>query len=167
VAPGGEVGIDALLEADEPQLLEMRALDLRERLRELGQRRAAPEGERVAQAGGRGLGVAGRQRCSALVVERPEAREVDGLGLELDHVAGRLRAQDALGQHLAELRDVDLHHLGRRVRDALAPQVVDQALHGDGPVEVQRQAGQQGARLGPAEGERGGVVRCLERAEDP
>ena len=44
-----EVGIDAVLEAHEPQLFEMRALTQGERLGELGQRGAAPQGERPAR----------------------------------------------------------------------------------------------------------------------
>jgi hypothetical protein len=50
VAAALEVGVDAVLEARDAQLLEMVALGLRERLRELGERRSAPEGERLAQA---------------------------------------------------------------------------------------------------------------------
>jgi hypothetical protein len=43
VAAELQVGVDSLLEADEPELLEMRSLDNREGLVELGQRRTAPQ----------------------------------------------------------------------------------------------------------------------------
>ena len=49
VPAGGEVGVDALLERREPQLLQPRALGLRERLvGEVGERRPAPQRERLS-----------------------------------------------------------------------------------------------------------------------
>jgi hypothetical protein len=48
----------------------------------------------------------------------------------------------------------------------LGPQVIDEALDGDGPVEVEHEPGQQGARLAAAEPERQLAVGRLERAAD-
>ena len=48
VAAELQVGVDSLLEADEPELLEMRSLDNREGLVELGQRRTAPQAQSFA-----------------------------------------------------------------------------------------------------------------------
>src|SRR5262249_25767656 len=51
VAPERQIGIDALLEHRQPELLEARDLDLRERLvGEVGERRASPERQRLVQA---------------------------------------------------------------------------------------------------------------------
>ena len=47
--------------------------------------------------------------------------------------------QPRLGKRLPQLRDVDLHHLLRRVRHVLAPEGVDDLLAGDGAVRVQEQ----------------------------
>ena len=59
VAAEREVGVDAILEAGDASLLEAPDLGLRERLvGEVGERRAAPEIERVAQAIGSGRGIA-------------------------------------------------------------------------------------------------------------
>jgi hypothetical protein len=48
-----------------------------------------------------------------------------------------------LGKQLAELRYVELHHLGRARGRLLAPQTLDQPIARDGEVRVQRERGQQ------------------------
>ena len=167
VGAGGEVGVDAVLQAREPQLLEVDALDGGERLGELGQRRAAPQHERLAKARRRRGGVAAGQQGAALVVHAPEADDVEGLRLELDRVARRPGHQHRRGQHLAELGDVDLHHLDRRLGGLLAPEVLDQALDAHGAVGVQEQPGQKRALLAPAQEEGRRAVADLERSEQP
>ena len=63
VAAESEIGLDPLLQQREPELLEPRRLDCRERLEgELGERRPVPERERSVQPRGRGLEVAGGPR---------------------------------------------------------------------------------------------------------
>ena len=82
-----QVRLDAVLEADQAQLVEMVALDLRERLGELGQRLAAPQPERLAQVrGGRGR-LAGLERRAAGAAQPVEAHDVDRLRVDLDEVA--------------------------------------------------------------------------------
>ncbi len=83
----GEVGVEAALQRDQPQIVEPRDLRLRERLvGEVGERRPAPQGERVAQ----------RRRGRAVVrALRPgdeplEARDVE---LRADPRATRSRAR--------------------------------------------------------------------------
>ena len=73
------VGLDPVLEAAEAQLLEVRALDAGERLRELGQGRAAPESERIGEQRRGGGHVAGRERRAA--VARADGRSARGRGL--------------------------------------------------------------------------------------
>ena len=124
VAAARDVGLDALLEAGQPQRFEVRGLDLRERLLELGERRAAPQVQRLAQQRRRALRVAGVE-CRAPGLPQPrEARGVHVLGAGDERVARRPRLERTLGQDLAQLRDGDLDHLDRRRRDVLAPQVV-------------------------------------------
>ena len=65
-----------------------------------------------------------------------------------------LRAVAARRQRLAQLRDVHLHHLGRRRRRLLAPQPVDQTLGRDRRALVEREHRQQRARLARADGDR-------------
>ena len=164
VAPRREIRLDPVLEARQAQLLEVRALDPGERLRELGQSRAAPQLERVPEQRGRRRRVAGLERRSALDPHPAEAAEVERVGLELDDVPGSLRAQHARRKRLAEVRDVDLHHLGRGLRHVLSPEVVDEPLDRHGPVRVEQQPGEERTRLAAAEREPRGAVNCLERA---
>ena len=73
VAPGGQVGLDAHLHGREALLLQPRDLGRRERRRgELGQRRPAPQLQRLAQLRGRVLAASGRQRLGGR--RRPGAR---------------------------------------------------------------------------------------------
>ena len=74
VAAEREVGLDPLLERRQPELLEPAGLDPRERLlAELGQRRPAPEGERLAQQARRAAGV-GVARLGDEPLEAPAGR---------------------------------------------------------------------------------------------
>ena len=74
---------------DRAQLLEPGDLGLRERLvHEVGERRAAPERERLAER--RLGGLPGSPACSASLASsarRDEHVHVDGLPVELEHVA--------------------------------------------------------------------------------
>jgi hypothetical protein len=166
VAADRDVRLDPVLQARQPQLLEVRALDACERLVELGQRRAAPHRQRLMQARGGSARVAGRERRPALVAQAGEAGDVDRFRREREHVAGRSRQQDLGRQHLAQLRHVELHHLDRRLRRVVAPEVVDEPLDRDGPVDVEHQPGEQRARPAAAELERHRAVGSLERSED-
>ena len=165
---GGEVGVDALLEAAEAQLLEMSALDAREGLGELGESRTAPQLERVGEEPRGGRRVAGLERGSALGANAVEAAQVESVVVvELNQVAGRPSRQDAGRQHLAELRHEDLDHLDRRVGHVIAPEIVDEPVHRHGPARVEKQPGEQRAGLPAAERERLRAVSYLQRAEKP
>ena len=73
-APEFEVGVDAPLERDEPQLLETKDLTLGERLvRDVGERGAAPESECLAEEPRRGLG----RRSLPLLDQALEAEQVE------------------------------------------------------------------------------------------
>ena len=90
-----QVGIDALLDDDGSQLLEARDLRLRERLvDEVGERRPAPERERLAQHDFGGGCVARLERGPPLLRQPGEAVQVHLLGIELEDVARRARRDD-------------------------------------------------------------------------
>ena len=139
--PSASVGLDAVLQADELQLLEARGLGARERLGELGERGAAPQRERLAQPAGGGRGVALRERRPARVAQGGEPDEVERVRVDLQRVAGRPRLEQVRGQRLAQLRDVDVHHLDRRAGDLVPPQVIDELVDGDDPVRPRAGAG--------------------------
>ena len=167
VAAERELGVDPVLEADPGPLLQVRGLRAGERLGELGQRHAAPQLQRRAQPRRRRRRVAGVQRGPAGVAQALEAHQVDGLRVDLQRVARRVRAQDPVRQRLAELRDVDVDHLHRGVRDVLAPQVVHEPVDGHRPVGLQQQPGEQRPRLAPAEAQRLLAVQHLQWPQDP
>ena len=59
----------------------------------------------------------------------------------------------ARGEHLAQLRDVDLERSSRRWRRILAPEPLDQPVRRHRLAGVEGQHGEQGARLSAAQGD--------------
>jgi hypothetical protein len=93
--------------------------------------------------------------------------EVEEIGVDLDEIAGRTRAQRGLGKRLAQAGDVRLDHLDRRLGRLDAPQAVNEPVHGDDPVQIEQEQREQRPLLRRAQ--RNGLfpVHDLERAEDP
>jgi hypothetical protein len=86
-----EVGLDPLLEGDEPQLFETPYLGLRELLeREFRQRRSSPQGERPSEE----LAPLLRSDPAGVVQLNFEATCVDLLGACAEDVSGRPRLED-------------------------------------------------------------------------
>ena len=81
--------------------------------------RQSPSASRSRARGGRGL--ARLERRVARAAQPIEAADVDRLRIDLDEVAGRAGHEHPVRQHLAQLRDEDLHHLRRRVRAPARP----------------------------------------------
>ena len=161
VAATREVGLDPLLERDEPQLLEPRDLRLGERLvRQVAQRGTAPERERPAQLVRRGLRLVGPR----LAEQALEAVQIELPGIDAEEVAGRARDEPALAQLLAEPGHVDLDRLRRGGRRATGPQRVDQPVARHGLVRAQQQDREQATLSTAAEREHGLVLEHLERA---
>ena len=99
-----EVGVDPILVRGESKLLEPDDLRLSERLPwQIGERRAAPERERVAQGVRRASRISGRERRPALLAEADELEEVDGVGVDGEPIAGGRRLEHPLRQELPEL----------------------------------------------------------------
>ena len=163
----GELGFDAPLERGEAQLLETGALVAGELLRELGQRRPAPQPERVPQELGRLRRISLIEFAPALGDETLEAGEIELILTDLEEVAGRTGVEPRLGQRLPELRDVDLHHLLSGLGHVVPPELVDDPVAGDGVVRAQEQHCQQCPLLARGERQRLRAVDDFERAEKP
>ena len=83
-----EVRLDTQLGRRQPQVLEAGDRGLGEgRVREVGQRRAAPQRQGLAQVLGRGLGVVAGERTLACLREPFEALQVELLGRQIHGVA--------------------------------------------------------------------------------
>ncbi len=127
----GQIGLDPLLERVQAQLLEPGDLALDELLvAEVGERRAAPQPQRVAQARGRELGVAVGERAPPVGEQALEPERVQLVRLQTQHVAGRARREQlaVAVQRLAQLRHPDAD--GRLAAQRLvgAPELVEQPL---------------------------------------
>ena len=124
VAAAIEVCVDPGLQAGEIQLVEPGGFGPRERLLKLGQWLSAPERKRLAEQLRRECGVPGCVCCFAFEPQALEPDGVDRRGIDLDRVPRRPCADQLPRQHFAQLRDIDLHHLLRRLGNLLAPEVV-------------------------------------------
>src|SRR5262245_5099759 len=153
-----ELGVDPLLDRSEAQLLEARDLALGEGVvGEIGERRSAPERERLGQRRRT------RRRVAAVRSDGPlEAGEVELLGLDVEQVAGRARIQSLRREQLAQVGDIDLEGRPRRLRGALAPEAVDQRVAGNDLVRMQEENREQGALLAPTQGERAVALAHLQ-----
>jgi hypothetical protein len=141
-----ELGPDALLDRCESELLEPRGLGVRPRfVGQIGQRRAAPQRERLSQRRG-----ALRRVQRSGVREQPlETLRVDRGRRDCQDIARRLRAQDVPADQLPHLRDGVLERAERRRWRALAPQVVDQPVRGDHLAGADEQRCEQRTLLPP------------------
>ena len=119
-----QVGVDAILDRRETELLQPGDLALRERLvPELGQRLPAPERERLAQAGRPLLRIVALSR---LRDQRLEPGQVDLAGRDLQQIAGRARPDPIGADQLAQGGDVPVQRGLRGFRRLLPPQRLDQ-----------------------------------------
>ena len=146
-----EVGVDAVLDGAQPQLVQPGGLGPGERrVRHVGERRALPQLQRAAQHRGGLLGIVAVERGPPLLGQPDELLRVDAAGLDRQLVAARRRDQDRSRrparavrfERAPEVGDEDLHRgrcPGRRV---LRPQVVHdlvQRHHPAGPHQERRQ----------------------------
>ena len=92
-----ERGVHLVLGHGEAQLLESRTLDL-ERRRDVCERWAAPQGERLRQAGVRASGSPDRRRVLPSADSSLEAGEVELVGPDLGRVAARIRPDAVVSQ---------------------------------------------------------------------
>jgi hypothetical protein len=169
VAAHGQLGVGPGLERSPAPFLQPRDLGLRERLeREVGQWRAAPQPQRLAEQD-RGLrGLPRVQRPAPVLGQMREALGVELVSADVQAVARRRRHQRVrVTERLAQPRDVDLDGLRSAGRSVLSPQRDRQPLGVHGLVRMQQQHGQDRARLDPTQCHRAGIAARLERPEDP
>src|SRR5439155_23773372 len=146
--PALDVGLDALLEQRQPELLEARDLALRESLEvELLERGPAPEIESVAELcctlAGYGFPRLGEQRMHPVHVELQR--------LDSKQVPRRLGHEEIGPEMLAELGDEVLKRGRRRARRVLAPESIDQPVGGDRAARVDQEQCKQCALLRASE----------------
>ena len=70
-------------------------------------------------------------------------------------------------ERLAELRDVDLDGVRRRLGRLAGPERLDEPVDGDDAAGLEREHREQRARLRPSEGDGRAVPLRLDRAEEP
>ena len=149
-----ELDLDALLDGGQLQLGEPAGLGRGEApQRDVRERRAAEEGERLPPEPRGRLRIAVAAGRARPLAERLEAREVELVRLEANRVAGRERHDRLLGaERAAQLGEMDLQGLGGGRRRIVSPQLVDEPRGGHRVLPVrQQQDGQQRALLGRLE----------------
>ncbi len=157
-----ELGVDPLLLRRHAQLVETCGLEPREvLLLEIGERRPAPELERIAEQ----PGLRRRLRVSCLLQQALEAVAIDGIPPDDEPVAGRLRDEDVSPDQLAQRRHRVLERPGRRRGRALPPEVGDEPVGGHDLTRAQRQCGEEGTLLSARQRDDPIAVPDLERAE--
>ena len=163
MATRDQVGLDRQLSRLQPQILQPPDLGARERLvGYVGQRAAAPQRERRPCFAVRcPVGMLGRG-------DQPlEPGRIDAIDHEPQLVAATAREDlpRAPAQQPAQLRHIQLHHLGSRGRGVLAPQSLAEPIGRDGLVDLQRQHRQNRALLWRAEHYLPAVKARLDRPE--
>ena len=174
VPPGGEVGLDPVLERRGPELDEARRLEPRELAVDVGQGRPVPQRERLPQARGRLLRLPA-ERPPPLVAEALEPREVELPVLDPERVPRATGGEDlpvraARSLRLeepAQRRHVPLQRLDRGRRRPLAPELVDQPVARDGLVRPQEEHREERTLLPGPERYEAAAVANLDRPEDP
>jgi hypothetical protein len=141
---------------------------------DVGERRAAPQVERLGELRDRTRRIAAANRLAGQQHQPLEAFGVELVGLHPQHVAvgairkagtGRARAAIEL-EHLADTADVHAQRgrcAGRRIA---LPQLVDELLGGHRPVGPDCEQREELARLFTAYVQRRAVVPHLDRSED-
>ena len=159
-----ELGLDALLEGTQPELIQPRRFVLGEGLvGEVAERRPAPELQRLTQQLDPPAGV----RCLCLVEQPLEAAGIDCFLLDSERVSGSARLDHTGPQDLAKLGDRVLQRRRGRWGRTFAPQLCDQALSGDDFARVKNKQRQHGALSLPTEWESAFALPYLQRTQDP
>ena len=108
VAPEREVGLDAELDRPQPDLLEpARSQAGRTLVGEVRERRASPQRQCVDEPPRRVRRQAAGEQAPPLADQSLEPVQIELVGLDPDHVAGRPGREHVLRQRLTKSRDVD------------------------------------------------------------
>ena len=147
VAAECQIGVDPVEECREAELIQAFGFAERQTLQtHVGKRRAAPERQRLPQAPGRPFRRLVTRPCPGARTRRSRARTA-----RPEPDTGPAGHEPIGSKKLAQRRHVALHQLGRARGRPLAPELVDQAVDGDGLVRVQQQHAKQAALLARAE----------------
>jgi hypothetical protein len=164
----GEVGVDPRAEAAEAQILEPRDLGLGEALvGDVGERRPAPELERVLQRGGRLPRLTARELLAPQPQAPLEAVGVERVRRESQAVAAALGHDQVLAQRGPDARRHDVDGVARVLRAGSVPQLIDDTVEVDrGAVAHEKQREErEGAAARHADDL--GFQLDLDGAEDP
>ena len=165
-AAARQLGLDALLAGAQPELLERRQGGRRERrVDQIGQRRAAPEGERLVEQPPGLRGVAGGGGGAGALEQRLEAVGVHGVGLDLQHVARRARDQP-VAERAAQMRHVTVQRGDRRLGRLVAPHAVDETIDRHHASRLEHEHREHRAPSQAADRDRLAVANDLQRPED-
>ena len=156
-----QIGVDALLQRGNAQLVEP-ARRRRDRLaREIGQDRATPERKRPAETPCGDLGVC-RLRLGN---ESPEAVEVELVRTDTNQVPRRPRLE-AVPEYAPQPPDVVLERSLGSGRRRVSPDAVDQPVRGNDPVGVEQQKRQRSPAPHATEREDALTIEHLQRPQD-
>ena len=156
-----EIGVDPVLERGETKVFEMRGSRGCGLTREVRERRAAPQAERLGQPLGRDLGLAATRGVDEVL----EAVEVALAVRDPQQVARRL-SHEPVAELTTEPGEVVLQRRERRGRRLVTPDPVDEALDREDAVRLEQEERQHRAPLDAAECEDALAVTNLERSED-
>ena len=168
-----KLGVEALLDRRQPQLLEAPGRLGRKALaRKILESGPPPERERSLQGVRRGTGVAAGHRPARVRLQALEAREVELLGRDRDQVArlaghdhGLPAAASLWVERLAKLGDVALKRRGGRGWRRFAPQLVDQPVGGHHLARLEQELGEHAALPATSQCDRTAPVAHLEWPE--
>lgn len=174
VGAEGEVGLDPVLYGAEAQLAQPGDLRLGEGLEaEIGQCVAAPQRQRLAERGRRLPRLV--QSPPAVGHEPLEPACVDLLRLGREHVPRGLHDEEAAGlapgavrlKGVAEVVDVGLEGVRRRLRWLLAPEDLEEPVRRHGAAGVDEQGGEEQLHLAARQRDHGVTIDHLERPQHP
>jgi hypothetical protein len=167
LASEGQIGIDPRLERPHASLLEAGDFVLREVVvLEVRERRSTPEPERFPEHGRRVLWFPLVQPPPTLRGEPLEPFDIGVVLVERDRVAASVGDDDVGAQRLPKLSDVHPHRFGAGRRRPAAPELLGNALDGDGLAATEKQECEECPLLRRAEGDLAVSVYDLERSEE-
>jgi hypothetical protein len=164
MAPERELGIEQRLEGGQALFLQ-RCRRRSQRLlgRELAERRAAPERERIAQQRRRG----GRGPAAGIADQRAEAVGIDDRVGSVEQIAAVLRHDALRADRLAQPRHLQIERVHRIARRALRPQRLREHVARHAPPPPCQQQRQQQPLLSTSDRHGPPTVVHLQRSQDP
>jgi len=127
VSPELQVGLDPPADRLEANLCEARRVGTRRRVRrQIAERHSAPENQRLVEQAVDRVRREIRRECG--LDEALETLRVDRLGIRAQDVAAAFSLHDQRRKGAAQLRDVHLDRVGRRLGRVVRPERVDQRL---------------------------------------